>query len=409
VDLYTEDRPRCCVNFLKLCKSKYYNYSAIFNVQRDFVIQCGDPEDKGDPKNGSSVFERTHGEGARYFEASNLPVIKHDRPGLLSMINNGSGKYGSQFLITCGVNGDVLDEGQVVFGEVGEGLEETLSKINEAFVDKECRPKVDIRINHTHVLDDPFEDPEGFTMPSRSPSPDPKRLFGHGTRIGADELIIEDDDLNETERKERDEILTAEHRANVLNIIGDLPSADVEPDKNVLFVCKLNPVTTDEDLEIIFSRFGEIKSCEIIRDKRTDASLQYAFIEFETDEACERAYFKMDNVLIDDRRIHVDFSQSVAKQWRQWKFGGKYRTKTEIKEVAENPPRRTHSPKHVKSRSPTRHRSPKRRRSRSKERNARRSRSRDRKRDRRDHERSRKRSRSRERRSRSRDGHRRRH
>ena len=25
------------------------------------------------------------------------------------------------------------------------------------------------------------------------------------------------------------------------------------------------------------------------------ASLQYAFIEFDTDEACERAYFKMDN------------------------------------------------------------------------------------------------------------------
>ena len=30
-------------------------------------------------------------------------------------------------------------------------------------------------------------------------------------------------------------------------------------------------------------------------------------------EDCERAYFKMDNVLIDDRRIHVDFSQSVSK------------------------------------------------------------------------------------------------
>lgn len=34
--------------------------------------------------------------------------------------------------------------------------------------------------------------------------------------------------------------------------------------------------------------------------------------------SCENAYFKMDNVLIDDRRIHVDFSQSVAKNY-QWK------------------------------------------------------------------------------------------
>lgn len=34
-------------------------------------------------------------------------------------------------------------------------------------------------------------------------------------------------------------------------------------------------------------------------------------------EDCEKAYFKMDNVLIDDRRIHVDFSQSVSKiRWK---------------------------------------------------------------------------------------------
>lgn len=37
-------------------------------------------------------------------------------------------------------------------------------------------------------------------------------------------------------------------------------------------------------------------------------------------EECENAYFKMDNVLIDDRRIHVDFSQSVSKV--KWKGKG---------------------------------------------------------------------------------------
>merc|ERR1719242_840110 len=50
-------------------------------------------------------------------------------------------------------------------------------------------------------------------------------------------------------------------------------------------------------------------------------SLQYAFVEFDCPEACERAYFKMDNVLIDDRRIHVDFSQSVSKY--KWKGKGR--------------------------------------------------------------------------------------
>ena len=70
-------------------------------------------------------------------------------------------------------------------------------------------------------------------------------------------------------------------------------------------------VRIDEDLELIFSRFGKILSCEVIRDKKTGDSLQYAFIEFENRKDCEQAYFKMQGVLIDDHRIHVDFSQSV--------------------------------------------------------------------------------------------------
>lgn len=105
----------------------------------------------------------------------------------------------------------------------------------------------------------------------------------------------------------------AKARATILEMVGDIPDADIAPPENVLFVCKLNPVTTDDDLEIIFSRFGKIKSCEVIRDRKTGDSLQYAFIEFENQKSCEDAYFKMANVLIDDRRIHVDFSQSVSK------------------------------------------------------------------------------------------------
>lgn len=113
-----------------------------------------------------------------------------------------------------------------------------------------------------------------------------------------------------------------------------------------LFVCQLNEVTEDEDLKTIFERFGpvgvealrfatdgvQIKSCDVVRDFKTGESLQYAFIEFETKEACEMAYVKMQNVVIDDKRIkvttcvrggsgvlmqQVDFSQSVSKQWRE--------------------------------------------------------------------------------------------
>lgn len=50
----------------------------------------------------------------------------------------------------------------------------------------------------------------------------------------------------------------AKARATILEIVGDIPDADIAPPENVLFVCKLNPVTNDDDLEIIFSRFGKI-------------------------------------------------------------------------------------------------------------------------------------------------------
>ena len=152
-------------------------------------------------------------------------------------------------------------------------------------------------------------------------------FFTHFFQIGPPRLE-EDEDLGEPEglspqkMEEMKADQEAKTHAQLLTLIGDLPDADIKPPDNVLFVCKLNPVTTSEDLEVIFSRFGEIKSCEVIRDRRTNASLQYAFIEFEREEDCENAFFKMDKVVIDDRRIHVDFSQSVAKEWRRYREGG---------------------------------------------------------------------------------------
>ena len=131
-------------------------------------------------------------------------------------------------------------------------------------------------------------------------------------RIGVNEDIDDTDGKTAEEVAEMIREKEAKERALVLEMIGDIPDADIKPPENVLFVCKLNPVTREEDLEVIFSRFGPISSCEVIRDQKSGDSLQYAFIEFEREEDCEKAYFKMDNVLIDDRRIHVDFSQSVS-------------------------------------------------------------------------------------------------
>ncbi|XP_022693287.1 peptidyl-prolyl cis-trans isomerase-like 4 [Varroa jacobsoni] len=339
VDLYVKERPRTCMNFLKLCKLKYYNMQLFYKVCTNFVCQAGDPTVSG--RGGESMFHFMCGEQARFFEVEKMPRLRHLKLGTLSMVNNGDGMLGSQFLLTLGENLDYLDDEHCVFGEVVEGLD-FLKRINNVICDKDERPFQDIRISHTVVLDDPFEDPQQLEYPS-SPEVTLDKL--HSDHIACYEKVDEDEGKTVEELDEEKKDKEAKAQATILEIIGDLPDADMAPPENVLFVCKLNPITADDDLELIFSRFGEIKSCEVIRDWKTGESLQYAFIEFANQAACEQAYFKMDNVLIDDRRIHVDFSQSVAKvKWKGkgrgvvggWKDNGKEEKPREKYRIKEN-------------------------------------------------------------------------
>lgn len=144
----------------------------------------------------------------------------------------------SQFIVTLGDNLDFLDGKAVPFGKVVEGFD-VLEKINEAFTDDNGRPLKDIRVRHTVVLDDPFDDPPGLVEPSESPLPSKAQLAT--VRIADDEELDEnmDEEAMEKLRRERE----ARAQALTLEMVGDLPFAEVKPPENVLFVCKLNPVT----------------------------------------------------------------------------------------------------------------------------------------------------------------------
>lgn len=310
---------------------KYYNFSPIYGVQKDFSFQTGDPigPDSPDSDGGSSIWGLIDGPSRRFFPAEFHPKLKHLERGTVSMAtapaSTDQRMSGSQFIITLGDNLDYLDGKASVFGKVVEGFD-VLEKINNAFCDGKGRPLKDIRIRHAVVLEDPYIDPKGLVEPPESPVPSAAQLAT--VRIAEDEELDQNEDPEVAEKRRRDR--EAKAQALTLEMVGDLPFADVKPPENVLFVCKLNPVTQgkillagcmvedrglidlDEDLNLIFSRFGKILSCEVIRDKRTGDSLQYAFIEFEDQKSCEQAYFKMQGVLIDDHRIHVDFSQSVS-------------------------------------------------------------------------------------------------
>ena len=57
-----------------------------------------------------------------------------------------------------------------------------------------------------------------------------------------------EEEAREKLRRERE----ARAQALTLEIVGDLPYAEVKPPENVLFVCKLNPVTEGQNTGPIF-------------------------------------------------------------------------------------------------------------------------------------------------------------
>jgi peptidyl-prolyl cis-trans isomerase-like 4 len=296
----------------------------VHSVQPNFSFQTGDPIGPGslESDGGRSIWGLLDPVQAarKTFAPEFKPKLKHAEMGTVSMAtapnpeNPDERLAGSQFIVTLGPNIDFLDGKAAIFGTVVEGFD-TLEKINTAYIDDKGQPLKDIRLLHTVVLDDPYDDPPGFVEPPESPVPSAAQLAT--VRVAHDESVEAENDPEALERARRER--EARAQALTLEMVGDLPFAEVAPPENVLFVCKLNPVTQDDDLELIFSRFGKILSCEIIRDKKSGDSLQYAFIEYTNQKDCEQAYFKMDGVLIDDHRIHVDFSQSVSRIADAWR------------------------------------------------------------------------------------------
>jgi len=222
---------------------KYYNFSPIYSVQKDFSFQTGDPIGPPQSDGGSSIWGLLEGPSKRLFPAEFHPKLKHTERGTVSMAtapgrNPDERVSGSQFIITTGDELDYLDGKAAIFGKVVEGFD-TLEKINNVFCDGEGKPLKDIRIRHTIILEDPFDDPDGLREPSQSPVPSSAQLAT--VRIGEDEEIKEDDDPEAAEKLRRER--EARAQALTLEMVGDLPFADVKPPENILFVCKLNPVT----------------------------------------------------------------------------------------------------------------------------------------------------------------------
>ena len=316
-DLYFKDCPLTTKNFLKLCKIKYYNNNLFYSVQKDFIAQSGSQENSDSSPKNKSIYGLLNPDNSKsnFFKSEILPKYQNNQKGLIATANIGPDLNTSTFYITLTSNNLLsLNNKHTIFGILTKGFD-VLDKINEAYVDETNRPYRNIRIIHTIVFNDPFDDLEGMEklIPDKSPvyKPDLSDNKHLEDDFDIDKFFKENDTEDKIKEKLREQ--ESKNKAVMLELMEDLPNSNVKPPKNVLFVCRLNPVTQAKDLENIFGQFGEIKDCKIVRDKKTKQSLKYGFIEFAKIEDCENAYLKMDGALIDDYRIKIDFSQSVKR------------------------------------------------------------------------------------------------
>ncbi|XP_026875506.2 U11/U12 small nuclear ribonucleoprotein 35 kDa protein [Electrophorus electricus] len=90
-----------------------------------------------------------------------------------------------------------------------------------------------------------------------------------------------------------------------------------------LFVARLNKLTTQEDLQNLFSKFGDIRRVRLVRDTVTGFSKGYAFIEYKEERSLMKAWRDANKMVVDQNELFVDFEQERSLQgWIPRRLGG---------------------------------------------------------------------------------------
>lgn len=159
LELYGTVVPKTVENFAMLGKGVRVRYETTPEGQYELISYKGTLFHHVEPGKliqGGDLFKdhipfSIHGGG-------NWPVenfdLKHDRPGRLSMANDGPEAQNSQFFITTGLEPETeLDGKTVVFGQVVAGLDKLIKKIQHVPIDSEGKPVHDIKLKYVLVYD----------------------------------------------------------------------------------------------------------------------------------------------------------------------------------------------------------------------------------------------------------------
>lgn len=90
----------------------------------------------------------------------------------------------------------------------------------------------------------------------------------------------------------------------------------------IIFVSKLDALTTDPILLDAFKQFGEVSSCKVEIDQSTGRSKGFAFVEMPNDAEGQEAIDALNNIFIDGRKIEVKAVRSADAPPRNRGGGG---------------------------------------------------------------------------------------
>ena len=83
-----------------------------------------------------------------------------------------------------------------------------------------------------------------------------------------------------------------------------------------LFVGKLSFDTTEQTLSNLFGEHGEVTSLSIIKDRETNRSRGFAFIEMSDDAAAKAAISELNGKEVDGRNILVSVAEERERKPR---------------------------------------------------------------------------------------------
>ncbi len=81
-----------------------------------------------------------------------------------------------------------------------------------------------------------------------------------------------------------------------------------------IYAGNLNYNLSEEELEKVFAEYGEVTSVKIIRDKYTDQSKGFGFIEMSDDAAAQKAIDELNGTEVKGRELRVNQARPPREQ-----------------------------------------------------------------------------------------------